>query len=77
MDNRSVTMPDKQCKWYLVCPMKSYYNKGKLDKTWIDQYCRDDWKNCIRYQMEDNWEPHPDWMLPDGTIDETLRNVYP
>ncbi|MBM7560395.1 hypothetical protein [Marinitoga litoralis] len=63
----------KQCKWYFVCPMKRYYEKGLIDKKWIDNYCKGNWKDCIRYQKEENVEYHEDWMLPDGTLDESLK----
>lgn len=56
----------KECKWYRVCPMKMYYEEGKLDKKWIEQYCKNDWENCVRYKMEESGIPHPDNMLPDG-----------
>jgi hypothetical protein len=62
----------KQCKWYPACPMKWFYEQGKLDRKWIELYCRGDWKSCIRYQMEENNQPHPDNMLPDGKISESL-----
>ena len=62
----------KDCKWYLVCPLKKFYEEGKLDKRWIELYCKGDWESCIRYQMEERGKPHPDWMLPDGTLDEKL-----
>jgi hypothetical protein len=29
-------------------------------------------KKCVRYQMEENGRPHPDNMLPDGSIDQSL-----
>jgi len=63
----------KDCKWYPVCPMKRFYEEGKLDKKWIELYCKGDWESCIRYQMEERGEQHPDWMLPDGTLDERLQ----
>lgn len=63
----------KQCKWYFVCPMKRYYEKELIGKKWIDNYCKGNWKNCIRYQKEENGEYHEDWMLPDGTLDESLK----
>ena len=62
-----------ECKWYVVCPMKMYYEKGLLDKSWIDKYCLNDWNSCVRYQMEESGRYHPDWMLPDGTINEELK----
>lgn len=27
------------------------------------------------YKMEENDEPHPDWMLPDGIRSERLKKV--
>lgn len=61
------------CKWYQICPMKSFYEQGKLSKYWIDGYCKGDWESCERYRMEENHIPHPDNMLPDGTIDHNLE----
>ena len=66
----------EDCKWYPMCPMKRFYEEGKLDKKWIELYCKGDWESCIRYQMEERGEPHPDWMLPDGTLDEKLHNRH-
>lgn len=65
-------MSRRVCKWYSVCPMKFYYEQGKLDRKWIDKYCMGNWESCIRYQMEENGEPHPDYMLPNGEIKEEL-----
>ncbi len=58
----------KECKWFSVCPMKRFYEQGKLDKKWIEKYCKGDWSSCVRYRMEERGEYHPDSMLPDGTI---------
>ena len=60
------------CKWYPVCPMKYYFERGELDEKWVREYCHGNWKSCVRYQMEERGEFHPDNMLPDGTIDEGL-----
>lgn len=62
----------KECKWYDVCPMKTYYEEGLLDKKWIELYCKGDWESCIRYYMEESGKPHPDYMLPDGTLNKKL-----
>ena len=64
---------ETDCKWFPVCPMKRFYEEGKLDKSWIELYCKGDWQKCVRYQMEESGQSHPDWMLPDGSIDEKLR----
>jgi DNA polymerase len=55
--------------------MKHYTDAGLLDPKWVEAYCKGDWSDCIRYQMEERGEPHPDWMLPDGTPDESLRGA--
>lgn len=61
-----------ECKWYAVCPMKHFYDAGKLNRKWIDAYCHGNWRRCVRYQKEERGEYHPDEMLPDGTIDRHL-----
>ena len=65
------------CKWYYkpVCPVKRFYEEGKLSKEWIELYCKGDWESCIRYQMEERGETYSDWMLPDGSIDEKLHKL--
>ena len=64
-----------ECKWYCACPMKKFYKQGILDEKWIQKYCWGVWEKCVRYYMEERGEPHPDWMLPDGTLDERLKGV--
>jgi hypothetical protein len=53
--------------------MKRFYEQGKLEKQWVDRYCKGDWASCVRYQMEERGQYHPNTMLPDGSIDEQLR----
>jgi len=63
----------RECKWFPACPMKWFYHKGQLDGYWIEGYCKGDWERCVRYQMEEQGRFHPDNMLPDGTLDDTLQ----
>jgi DNA polymerase len=70
---RRKLMKMSECRWYPVCPMKRYYEEGKLDKKWIESYCKGDWESCVRYQMEERGEYHPDWMLPNGKLREELK----
>lgn len=63
----------KECKWYAVCPMKRYYETGVLEKHWVEEYCKGNWEKCVRYKMEERGEYHPDWMLPDGSLNDKLR----
>ncbi len=60
------------CKWYYCCPIKEYTDEGKLEREWIENYCLVRNKKCIRYQMEERGEYHPDNMLPNGEIREDL-----
>ena len=60
------------CKWFDVCPLKSFYEQGKLNKKWVEGYCWGDYLKCIRYKMEEEGLYHSDNMMPDGTIDEDL-----
>lgn len=61
----------KECKWYQVCPVRRYYEKGLIDEKWVLEYCRGT-KPCVRYLMEEKGEFHSDWMMPDGTLNENL-----
>lgn len=65
----------EECKWYSVCPLKSFYEQEKLDRKWIELYCKGDWESCVRFQMEEKGQYHPDWMLPDGEIDKRLEEL--
>ncbi|OQX54613.1 MAG: uracil-DNA glycosylase [Candidatus Omnitrophica bacterium 4484_213] len=65
-------MEKKECKWYPVCPMRKFYEQGKLDRKWIENYCMLSNPDCLRRKMEERGEYHPDNMLPDGSIDESL-----
>jgi len=60
------------CKWYDVCPLKRFYEEGRLDKRWVEDYCKGDYSKCVRYKMEEAGTYHPDNMMPDGAIDERL-----
>jgi predicted metallo-beta-lactamase superfamily hydrolase len=62
----------KPCKWYYSCPVKEYTDAGKLERYWIEEYCLVNNKNCLRYQMVEKGEYHPDNMLPNGEIRENL-----
>ncbi len=63
----------KICKWYDSCPVKYFTDKSMLERFWVENYCMGDNTACVRYQMEENFEPHPDNMLPSGEIREDLR----
>ena len=66
-------MIQRECKWFSICPMKRFYEEKRLDSRWIEMYCKGNWKQCVRYDMEEKGEYHPDYMLPDGSLDSDLK----
>ena len=42
----------KVCKWYVVCPMKRFYEERRLERKWIEEYCMGDYMQCVRYKLE-------------------------
>ncbi|HKL38992.1 MAG TPA: uracil-DNA glycosylase [Bacteroidales bacterium] len=69
---RKLEVMGKICKWYDQCPVPRFYEQGKLNKKWLDLYCRGDWESCKRYQLQGRNVPHPDHMLPNGQSDHNL-----
>jgi DNA polymerase len=65
---KKINIVTQNCKWYELCPMRRYYEQGKLNRKWIELYCRGDWSICKRFEMEEKGKYHPDNMLPDGSI---------
>ncbi|MHA1730297.1 MAG: uracil-DNA glycosylase [Promethearchaeota archaeon] len=61
-----------QCKWYFCCPMRRFYEQGRLDEKWVREYCWVANEECVRYQKEERGEYHEDYMLPDGSLDPGL-----
>jgi len=54
--------------------MKRAYDAGMLDRQWIDDYCFSGGKGCVRKQrFEREGYVSPDYVLPDGSVDEKLK----
>ena len=64
---------ENTCKWYDVCPLKRFYEHGKIDGKWVRDYCMGNYIDCVRYNMEEKGLHHPDNMMPDGTINDSLE----
>jgi len=67
--------PQMTSPWYSVCPLRRLEREGQIDCSWARDYCRtmDNWHNCRRYTLEERGIPHPDNMLPNGEINESIR----
>ena len=63
------------CRWYdETSGMKRAYDRGLLDKSWIEEYCLNGGEGCVRKRrFEREGYVSPDYILPDGTVDETLK----
>ena len=47
-----------------------------IDKKWIEEYCLNGGKSCVRKKrFEGEGYVSPDYVLPDGTIDENLKKL--
>jgi len=55
-----LTDKQKKCKWYDVCPMKRFYEQGRLDRRWVEDYCFHNGRDCVRKKMEEEGRYHPD-----------------
>lgn len=64
-----------RCRWYNeTSGMKRAYDQGKLDKKWIEDYCWNGGKGCVRkMRFEREGYVSPDYVLPDGSVDGNLR----
>ena len=63
------------CRWYNeTSGMKRARDVGLLDKKWIEEYCFNGGKGCVRKKkFEEEGYVSPDYVLPNGTIDEKLK----
>lgn len=66
------------CRWYNeTSGMKRAYYQGKLDISWIEKYCWNGGEGCVRKQrFESEGYVSPDYVLPDGTVDENLKRWF-
>ena len=57
--------------------MKRYYEEGKLDRKWVELYCKGYWKVCKRYKMEEKGVDKANEIYADSSRKariKTLRN---
>ena len=65
------------CVWYNeTSGMKRAFDAGLLDKKWLDDYCFRGGRACVRKQrFEGEGYVSPDYVLPDGAVDDTLKDI--
>jgi len=64
------------CPYYSMCPVARAYERGIVDSDWANMYCKSNWKECARFQLEDPLSYEFEGVLPDGSIDEDLKEEY-
>ena len=71
-------MEKNRCIWYNeTSAIKRAYEKGLLDKKWVENYCWNGGEGCVRKKrFEKEGYVSPDYILPDGSEDEKLKNLY-
>ena len=71
-------MTDKQiCRWYNeTSGVKRACDAGLIDIKWVEDYCLNDGKDCIRKKrFEEEGYVSPDYILLDGSITENVMNI--
>lgn len=68
----------KLCRWYdETSAMKRAYDKGLIDKKWVEDYCWNGGKNCVRKKrFEEEGYVSPDYVLPNGSEHPKLVELY-
>jgi len=68
-------MKRRLCQWYNgTSAIKRAYDAGKIDKSWVQNYCWNRGKRCIRKErFEQEGYISPDYLMPDGSINEKLK----
>jgi len=64
------------CRWYNeTSGVKKAYDLGLIDKKWVEDYCWTGGRGCLRKKrFEEEGYVSPDYVLPDGTISEKVRD---
>ena len=63
------------CKWYNeTSGVKRAYDSGLIDKRWVENYCWNGGKGCVRKKrFEEEGYVSPDYVLPDGSVSESVK----
>ena len=63
------------CRWYNeTSGIKRACDAGLIDRKWVDDYCFNGGKNCVRKRrFEQEGYVSPDYVLPDGTVSDALK----
>ena len=63
------------CRWYNGSSgVKRACDAGLIDKKWVQDYCLQDGKDCVRkIRFEEEGYVSPDYVLPDGNISEVVK----
>ncbi|MGV9173532.1 MAG: uracil-DNA glycosylase [Promethearchaeia archaeon] len=71
-------MKKNLCRWYdETSAMKRAYDQSLIDKKWVEEYCWNGGKDCVRKKrFEEEGYVSPDYVLPDGSESPKLKKLY-
>lgn len=63
------------CRWYNeTSGVKRAYDLGLIDKKWVEDYCRNGGRDCVRKRRyEGEGYVSPDYVLPDGSVSQPVK----
>jgi len=63
------------CRWYNESSgVKRAYDLSLIDKKWVEEYCLAGGRGCVRKKrFEEEGFVSPDYVLPDGSISESVK----
>jgi len=66
---------EERCRWYNeTSGVKRAYDLGLIDKHWVEDYCFNGGKDCVRKRrFEEEGYISPDYILPDGSTSEKVK----
>jgi hypothetical protein len=75
LGSRAKELTQMRCRWYnTTSGVKLAYDRGFIEKHWVEDYCFNGGRNCVRKQcFESEGYVSPDYILPDGSIAEEVK----
>ncbi|MBN1681924.1 uracil-DNA glycosylase [Candidatus Bathyarchaeota archaeon] len=66
------------CIWYNeTSGIKRVYDLGLIEDKWVKDYCLNGGIGCVRKKRyEKEGYVSPDYILPDGSISEEVKDYY-
>lgn len=57
-----------RCRYFDLCPLRRLEKSAEIDEDYRKRFCELDFEKCVRFKMEGRGIPHPDRLMPDGSM---------